>query len=126
MILALIAFAAVGSDSASILFLCAVMAIALIVYTFYVPAEYAHGREKTRVSFLKERKEQVYENLRDLNFEYKAGKLPEADYQQMRASLEDEGVSLLAEIERLESAPLASPIYKGVSATLNKSKGARS
>jgi hypothetical protein len=122
---ALLAFAVAGNDSASILFLCAIMAIALIVYTFYVPANYAHGTEKTRASFLKERKEQVYENLRDLNFEYKAGKLPETDYQQMRGSLEDEGASLLAEIERLESAPM-NPVYKGVSATLNKSKGARS
>ena len=125
MTFALLAFAAAGSDSASILFVCAIMAIGLIVYTFYVPAEYAHGAKKTRAAFLKERKEQVYENLRDLNFEYKAGKLPEADYQQMRASLEDEGATLLAEIERLESAP-GNPIYKGVSASLNKSKGARS
>jgi hypothetical protein len=122
---ALLAFAAAGSDSASILFLCAIIAIVLIVYTFYVPPDFAHGTEKTRAAFLRERKEQVYENLRDLNFEHKAGKLPEADYQQMRASLEDEGASLLAEIERLESAQKNS-IYKGVSPSLNKSKGARS
>jgi hypothetical protein len=120
----LFALAAARNDSASILFLCAVMAIALIVYTFYVPPDFAHGTEKTRASFLRERKEQMYENLRDLNFEYKAGKLPEADYQQMRTSLEDEGASLLAEIERLESAQ-PKPVYKGTSAALNKSKGAR-
>ncbi len=49
----------------------------------------------------------MYENLRDLNFELKAGKVPEKDYEQMRASLEDEAVSLLAEIERLERDELA-------------------
>jgi hypothetical protein len=121
----LLAFAVTGTDSASILFLCAIIAVVLIVYTFYVPSDFAHGTPKTRAAFLKEQKEQVYENLRDLNFEHKAGKLPETDYQQMRASLEDEGASLLAEIERLESVQKSS-IYKGVSATLNKSKGARS
>ena len=30
------------------------------------------------------------------------GKMPETDYEQMRASLEDEAIALRAEIERLE------------------------
>lgn len=105
----------------------AVMAVALIAYTFYSPAEVAHGAEKTRAAFLKERKEQVYENLRDLNFEHKAGKLPEDDYVQMRTSLEDEAAALLAEIERLELAQ-KNAIHKEASGNLKKSnlKGARS
>jgi hypothetical protein len=61
------------------------------------------GPEKTRVAYLHERKEVVYENLRDLNFEYKAGKVPEVDYQTMRNSLEDEAAAILAEITELES-----------------------
>ena len=40
---------------------------------------------------------------RDLNFDYKAGKLPESDYQTMRSSLEEEAAAVLAEISRLES-----------------------
>ncbi len=48
------------------------------------------------------RKEAVYENLRDLNFEYKAGKVPDVDYQSLRASLEDEAAAIMAEIARLE------------------------
>ena len=52
----------------------------------------------------------IYENLRDLNFEYKAGKacpeqsrrMPDADYQSMRASLEEEAAAIMAEIARLE------------------------
>ena len=39
---------------------------------------------------LMERRDAVYENLRDLNFEYKAGKLSEEDYAIQRAALEDE------------------------------------
>lgn len=67
----------------------------------------AHGQTKTRASYLRDRKDQVYENLRDLNFEYKAGKFPEADYLALRAGLEEEAAAILAEIETLE-APAAS------------------
>ena len=41
--------------------------------------------DKTRVDYLRERKEAIYENLRDLNFEYQAGKYPEADYDRAAA-----------------------------------------
>jgi hypothetical protein len=44
----------------------------------------------------------ISENLRDLNFEYKAGKVPDVDYQSMRASLEEEAAAIMAEIARLE------------------------
>lgn len=120
-------FVLAASDPAWILFLCAIMAVALFVYTFRAPSDLSKGAEKTRLSYLKERKEQVYDNLRDLNFEYKAGKFPEGDYEQMRRSLEDEAAVLLAEIERLEAAQSA-PVYRGVSNPLKKSspKGARS
>lgn len=116
-----------SSDPAWVLFLCAVMAIALLVYIFRVPDDLSKGTEKTRLTYLKERKDQVYENLRDLNFEYKAGKFPESDYEQMRASLEEEAAALLAEIERLTAAQSDSA-YRGVSDPLKKSnlKGARS
>ena len=54
--------------------------------------------------YLEERKDATYENLRDLNFEYKAGKLSEQDYAVQRASLEDEAAAILAEMESIEKA----------------------
>ena len=57
--------------------------------------------DKTRVDYLRERKDVIYENLRDLNFEYQAGKYPEADYIEQRKSLEDEAAATIAEIEAL-------------------------
>jgi hypothetical protein len=81
---------------------CALMAIGLFVYVFAPVANLAHGEQKTRLTYLRERKEVVYENLRDLNFEYKAGKFPETDYLAMRTSLENEAAAVLAEIEDLE------------------------
>lgn len=118
---------AIASDPVWSVFICAVMAAALIAYTFYVPEHVDQGAEKTRLAYLKERKDQVYENLRDLNFEFKAGKFPDADYRQMRSALEEEAAALLAEIEHLEAAQ-KNPLYRGLSNSLKKSspKGARS
>lgn len=75
---------------------------ALVVYTFWPENVFASQREKTRLDFLLERKEQLYENLRDLNFEFRAGKYPEEDFQVQRAQLENETAELLAEIDVLQ------------------------
>ncbi len=83
-------------------FLCFAVSAAALFYIFSVPESLTHGSETTRSAYLRERKEVVYENLRDLNFEYKAGKVPEADYQSMKNSLEEEAASILAEISQLE------------------------
>jgi hypothetical protein len=77
---------------------------ALFVYTFWPENVFASQREKTRLDYLLERKEQLYENLRDLNFEYKAGKYPEEDFNSQRALLENEAAQLLAEIDHLQQA----------------------
>jgi hypothetical protein len=77
---------------------------ALLVYTFWPENAFASQKEKTRLDFLLERKEQLYENLRDLNFEHRAGKYPEVDFQSQRALLENETAELLAEIDRLQGA----------------------
>ena len=96
------------------LFVCAVFTLAALYYVFFFPGEVYAGEEKTRLGYLRERKEAVYENLRDLNFEYKAGKVPDVDYQSMRNSLEEEAAALMAEIaawSRLLHARLNSYAY---------------
>ncbi len=78
--------------------------LALFVYTFWPENAFAGQHDKTRLEYLLERKEQLYENLRDLNFEYRAGKYPEEDFVAQRALLENEAAHLLAEIEFLQGA----------------------
>jgi hypothetical protein len=80
------------------------LALGLLVYTFWPENVFASQREKTRLDFLLERKDQLYENLRDLNFEYRAGKYPEDDFHAQRAQLEGEAAELLAEIDHLQQA----------------------
>ena len=78
--------------------------IGAFIYTFWPENSFAAQRQKTRLDYLLERKDQLYENLRDLNFEYRAGKYPEEDYQAQRTALETETAQLLSEIEHLQQA----------------------
>lgn len=79
----------------------AVITLCLFAYIFWPEKNPFRQRDKTRVDYLRERKEVIYENLRDLNFEYLAGKHPEADYAEQRAGLEDEAAQVIAELESL-------------------------
>ena len=76
----------------------------VFVYTFWPEKNSGQLRVKTRLDYLEERKEQLYENLRDLNFEFKAGKYPEEDFLAQRTLLEKETAELLAEIDQLQHA----------------------
>ena len=80
------------------------LGFALVVYTFWPENVFAIQRQKTRLDYLLERKEQLYENLRDLNFEYRAGKYPEEDFTVQRTLLENETAQLMAEIDHLQQA----------------------
>src|SRR5438552_18993563 len=53
---------------------------------------------------LDQRKAAIYENLRDLQFEYRVGKLSDADYQQTKRDLQKELAAVLAEVDRLKLA----------------------
>ncbi len=89
---------------------CILLTVALLAFVFWPERNPFLQRTKTRVDYLRERKEVIYDNLRDLNFEYRAGKYPEEDYAAQRAALENEAANVIAEIEvldRTSSAPAA-------------------
>ena len=79
--------------------------LACFAYIFWPQPRLAAVVEKTRLDYLRERKEVVYDNLRDLNFEYRAGKYPEEDYANQQAALENEAAEVIAEIDLLEAQP---------------------
>ena len=79
-----------------------ILTFTLLIYTFWPENAFASQREKTRLDYLLERKEQLFENLRDLNFEFRAGKYPDEDYQVQRALLENEAMNLMTEISDLQ------------------------
>jgi hypothetical protein len=56
--------------------------------------------------YLEDRKAQIYENLRDLQFEYRVGKLSDDDYQQTKLGLQKELAVVLGEIEKFGTGPV--------------------
>ncbi len=51
---------------------------------------------------LDERKKTIYDNLRDLQFEYRMGKLSDQDYAATKAELQQQLAAVLAEIEKTQ------------------------
>lgn len=84
------------------LFAALALTIVILAFIFWPEKHPLIQADKTRLDYLRERKDVIYENLRDLNFEYLAGKYPEQDYADQRAGLEDEAARVLAEIDQLE------------------------
>ncbi len=77
--------------------------IGCFTYILWPQAKAAAPVEKTRLDYLRERKEAIYENLRDLNFEFRAGKYPEDDYARQRDSLETEAAKVVNEMDTLST-----------------------
>ena len=67
---------------------------------------------------LEERKAAIYENLRDLQFEYRVGKLSDADYQQTKLGLQKELAAVLGEIDKVNGVvkPASKPVTKAAAA----------
>ena len=77
------------------------LVLAYGAYIFWPQRRIAAPVEKTRLDYLRERKDVIYDNLRDLNFEFRSGKFPEQDYARQRESLEAEAAKVVIEIESL-------------------------
>lgn len=81
---------------------CVALAAATAVFVFLVERDPGDDAPlRTRLDQLMERREAIYENLRDLKFEHRAGKFSEADFEEMKNSMETEAAVVLAEMERL-------------------------
>src|ERR1700689_4828310 len=52
---------------------------------------------------LEERKAAIYENLRDLQFEYRLDKLSDADYQATKLELQKDLAQVMAETDRIKA-----------------------
>ncbi len=53
------------------------------------------------VQHLEEKKARIYEGLRDLQFEFRVGKLSDADYQHTKLDLQRELAGVMAEMEKV-------------------------
>ena len=79
---------------------CAGLAAATLGFIFWIVPDAADSApHRSHLDQLIDRRDAIYENLRDLKFEYRAGKFAEPDYEQMRDALEREAAHVLAEME---------------------------
>jgi len=72
---------------------------------------------------LEQRKAQIYENLRDLQFEFRVGKLSDADYQKTKLDLQRELAKVLAEIDSMAPQSKAKAAAAPVAAVKAKPDG---
>src|ERR1700722_3042125 len=81
---------------------CVVLTLAAVIFVFWIePDPGDSAPHRSQLDQLLERRDSIYDNLRDLKFENRAGKYAEQDYEQMRDSLEHEAAQVLLEIERV-------------------------
>ena len=82
-----------------------ILAVGTIIFTLLVRAkDVPEPAPASPTAHLEERKAQIYENLRDLQFEFRVGKLSESDYQKTKLDLQRELARVLGEIDALQPA----------------------
>jgi hypothetical protein len=81
---------------------CVLLAAATVIFIFSVRPELTDSApHRTKLDQLMERRDAIHENLRDLRFEYRAGKFSEADYEETKQALDIEAARVLAEMDQL-------------------------
>ena len=81
------------------------IAIASLLYVFWLTPEPTVVKTpmEREQEFLDERKAMVYGGLRDLQMEYRMGKLSDGDYQELKLTFQHQLAALLDEAEKLGS-----------------------
>lgn len=71
---------------------------------------------------LEERKAAIYENLRDLQFEYRLDKLSDADYQATKLELQKDLAQVMAETDRIKAELGVKPLTPPPAPVLKKNQ----
>lgn len=87
-----------------------VLVVGTLLFTLFVRSQdVPEAPPASPTAHLEERKAQIYENLRDLQFEFRLGKLSDADYQKTKVDLQRELAKTLAEIDSVQPPVAAKP-----------------
>jgi len=107
--LTLFAAAPVMNDWAA-LGACFALVAAVILFVFFIQPDASDlAPHRSKLDQLLERRDTIYDNLRDLRFEYRAGKYSDGDYEAMKNSLELEAAQVLVEIDQVTEAQTKRP-----------------
>ena len=98
----LIAAFVISSADTAVLGACLALAVATLLFIFYIQPDASDlAPHRSRLDQLMERRDTIYDNLRDLRFEFRSGKYSEGDYNSMKLGIENEAAVVLTEIERV-------------------------
>ena len=101
----LASFFLIISPTGAILGACFALAAATLLFIFYIQPDASDlAPHRSKLDQLMERRDAIYDNLRDLRFEYRAGKYSEADFEAMKTAMETEAALVLAEIDQVTDA----------------------
>jgi hypothetical protein len=100
----------IGSGDWAILGACLALALAVGLFIFYIQPDASDlAPHRSKLDQLMERRDTLYDNLRDLRFEFRSGKYAENDYEAMKTSLENEAALILAEIDQVTESQVRRP-----------------
>jgi hypothetical protein len=89
---------------------CFALAAATLIFIFYIQPDASDlAPHRTKLDQLLERRDSIYDNLRDLRFEFRSGKYSEGDFEAMKVSLENEAALALAEIDQITESQVRRP-----------------
>jgi len=89
---------------------CLMLALAVALFIFYIQPDGSDlAPHRTKLDQLLERRDTIYDNLRDLRFEYRSGKYSDGDFEAMKTGLENEAAQVLAEIEQVTESQVRRP-----------------
>lgn len=89
---------------------CYALATATILFIFYIQPDASDlAPHRSKLDQLLERRDTIYDNLRDLRFEHRSGKYSESDFEAMKNSLENEAALVLTEIDQVTEAQVRRP-----------------
>ena len=108
-----IAFASlleITSTDGAVLGACVALAIATMLFIFYIQPDASDlAPRRSQLDQLLERRDTIYDNLRDLRFEFRSGKYSESDYEAMKNSLENEAAMVLTAIDQVTESQVRRP-----------------
>jgi len=100
----------IASGDWAVLGACLALAVATMLFVFYIQPDASDlAPHRTKLDQLLERRDTIYDNLRDLRFEYRSGKYSEGDFEAMKTALENEAALVLAEIDQVTDAQVRRP-----------------
>lgn len=89
---------------------CLALALATALFIFYIQPDASDlAPHRSKLDQLLERRDTIYDNLRDLRFEFRSGKYAETDYEGMKNALENEAAVVIAEIEQTTESHVKRP-----------------